>query len=73
MFFLNRLKREFSRDEAGCRPNERFAAEYDRLQNERVAAFSEFVADVNSGAYPEDKHIVHMDPAEMKRFMERIG
>ena len=29
-----------------------FAAEYDRLQAERVAAFSEYVADVNSGAYP---------------------
>ena len=31
MFFLNRLKREFSRDDAGRRLNERFAAEYDRL------------------------------------------
>ena len=31
MFFLNRLKEEFSRDQAGCRPNESFAAEYDRL------------------------------------------
>jgi adenylate cyclase len=30
MFFLNRLKHEFSRDEAGRWPNERFAAEYDR-------------------------------------------
>ncbi len=31
MFFLNRLKEEFSRDQAGCRPNESFAAEYDHL------------------------------------------
>ena len=31
MFFLNRLKPEFSRDPAGHRPNENFAAEYDRL------------------------------------------
>jgi adenylate cyclase len=31
MFFLNRLKPEFSRDPAGHRPNESFAAEYDRL------------------------------------------
>src|SRR4029453_1691816 len=29
-----------------------FAAEYARLQMERIAAFKEFVADVNSGAYP---------------------
>jgi hypothetical protein len=31
MFFLNRLKQEFSSDPAGRRPNESFAAEYDRL------------------------------------------
>jgi adenylate cyclase len=31
MFLLNRLKPEFSRDAAGHRPNESFAAEYDRL------------------------------------------
>jgi adenylate cyclase len=31
MFFLNRLKQEFSRDPAGHRPNENFAAEYERL------------------------------------------
>jgi adenylate cyclase len=31
MFFLNRLKPEFSRDDLGCEPNEDFAAEYDRL------------------------------------------
>src|SRR4051795_5317121 len=42
-----------------------FAAEYDRLQQERVAAFSEFVADVESQAYPEEKHIVRMDPSEL--------
>jgi 3-methyl-2-oxobutanoate hydroxymethyltransferase len=50
-----------------------FAAEYDRLQQERIAAFSEFVADVGSKAYPEERHVVHMDPAELSRFMERIG
>jgi adenylate cyclase len=31
MFFLNRLKPEFSGDSDGQRPNENFAAEYDRL------------------------------------------
>ncbi len=39
-----------------------FAAEYDRLQAERVAAFGEFVADVESGAYPEDRHVLRMEP-----------
>ncbi|AZO00535.1 3-methyl-2-oxobutanoate hydroxymethyltransferase [Mesorhizobium sp. M9A.F.Ca.ET.002.03.1.2] len=49
-----------------------FAAEYDRLQAERVAAFSEYVADVNSQAYPEDKHVVHMDPDQLGLFMKRV-
>jgi class 3 adenylate cyclase len=31
MFFLNRLKQEFSRDQAGYQPNESFVAEHDRL------------------------------------------
>jgi len=31
MFFLNRLKPEFSSDQEGQQPNESFAAEYDRL------------------------------------------
>jgi adenylate cyclase len=35
MFFLNRLKPEFSRDPVGYRPNESFAAEYDRLSGFR--------------------------------------
>ncbi|MDQ0471163.1 3-methyl-2-oxobutanoate hydroxymethyltransferase [Labrys wisconsinensis] len=50
-----------------------FAAEYDRLQAERIAAFSEFVADCNAGAYPQDRHVVHMDPAELDLFMKRLG
>ncbi|RWP19073.1 MAG: 3-methyl-2-oxobutanoate hydroxymethyltransferase [Mesorhizobium sp.] len=49
-----------------------FAAEYDRLQAERIAAFSEYVADVNRLAYPEDKHVVHMDPDQLGQFMEKI-
>ena len=38
-----------------------FAIEYDRLQNERVAAFKEFVNDCQSSAYPEPRHLVRMD------------
>lgn len=49
-----------------------FAAEYDRLQAERVAAFSEFVADVRSGAYPETRHIVGVDKAELHAFLEAL-
>ena len=49
-----------------------FVAEYDRLQSERVAAFSEFVADVESKAYPEDQHVVRMDPQELSNFLAKI-
>lgn len=46
-----------------------FVAEMDRLQAERIAAFSEFRADVASGAYPEDKHVVKMAEAERITFL----
>lgn len=49
-----------------------FAAEFDRLQQERIAAFKEFVADCDSRAYPEEKHIVRMQPDELERFMSMV-
>ena len=49
-----------------------FAAEFDRLQRERVAAFKEFISDVASGAYPEEKHIVRMSDAELRDFTARL-
>ncbi|MBG1232355.1 3-methyl-2-oxobutanoate hydroxymethyltransferase [Aestuariivirga litoralis] len=49
-----------------------FAAEYDRLQEERVKAFQEFRSDVASGAYPQDKHVVKMDPREHAKFLKGI-
>ncbi|NCO86048.1 MAG: 3-methyl-2-oxobutanoate hydroxymethyltransferase [Rhodobacterales bacterium] len=45
-----------------------FAAEYARLQQERIAAFSEFKADVDAGAFPEPRHLVQMDAAELAAF-----
>ena len=49
-----------------------FAAEFDRLQAERIAAFREYVADVHSGAFPEDRHLVRMEPAELAAFRARL-
>lgn len=49
-----------------------FAAEYDRLQRERVAAFSEFVADVQSSAYPDKRHLVSIDKDELKAFLAHV-
>jgi 3-methyl-2-oxobutanoate hydroxymethyltransferase len=50
-----------------------FAAEYERLQNERVKAFAEFRDDVASGAFPEAGHVVRMEPAELEKFLKGIG
>ncbi len=49
-----------------------FAAEYDRLQAERIAAFREFIGDVASSAYPEDRHVVRMAPQELAAFQAAL-
>ncbi|NOZ31765.1 MAG: 3-methyl-2-oxobutanoate hydroxymethyltransferase, partial [Alphaproteobacteria bacterium] len=50
-----------------------FAAEYDRLQRERVAAFREFAADVASGAYPASSHEVGISGAELEAFENALA
>jgi len=50
-----------------------FASEYARLQRERVAAFGEFVADVQSGAYPAPEHSVSIADEAFEGFMAGIG
>jgi 3-methyl-2-oxobutanoate hydroxymethyltransferase len=49
-----------------------FASEFDRLQKERVAAFSEYISDVKTGVYPENKHVVHMESAELRTFLDKF-
>lgn len=50
-----------------------FAAEHDRLQAERIAAFSEFRSDVANGAFLEPRQVVTMDPGEHDAFLDGIG
>jgi 3-methyl-2-oxobutanoate hydroxymethyltransferase len=49
-----------------------FAAEYGRLQQERIAAFSEWAADVASGAYPAPEHLVEAEAAELAAFLSEV-
>lgn len=49
-----------------------FAPELDRLQKERVAAFMEFKADVNSGAYPRPEHTVPIGDDEFGAFLKSV-
>jgi len=46
-----------------------FRAEYDRLQQERIAAFKEFRGDVDTGAYPEARHLVPIADEEFQAFL----
>jgi 3-methyl-2-oxobutanoate hydroxymethyltransferase len=49
-----------------------FAAEFDRLQQERIAAFREFSNDVKSGAYPGKEHQVPVAPDELTAFKKAV-
>jgi 3-methyl-2-oxobutanoate hydroxymethyltransferase len=50
-----------------------FAAEFDRLQSERIAAFREFIADVGAGTYPQDRYLVKMAEEELAQFQNLIS
>lgn len=72
----------FAEDVLGCTDGHRprhaktyrnFAAEYVRLQAERVLAFQELVADFNTGTYPQTQHNVPMQDAEFDVFKADIG
>lgn len=44
------------------------AAEYDRIQQERISAFGEYASDIASGAYPADSHMVGIEAEELRKF-----
>jgi len=50
-----------------------FRAEYRRLQEERIGAFREYVADVNAGRFPERSHLVEMEAKALEEFTRSIG
>src|SRR5688572_11767056 len=49
-----------------------FLKEYQRLQDERIAAFREFAADVKSGRFPAFQNLVAMDEPALKAAIEAI-
>ena len=50
-----------------------FRREYQRLQKERVAAFGEFIDDVEKGIYPGEEHLVPIADEEFDAFMKRLA
>lgn len=50
-----------------------FAAEYERLHQERVAAFGAFRADVENGAYPAPEHSVAINDDQFVSFIGQLN
>ncbi|MFT5345014.1 MAG: 3-methyl-2-oxobutanoate hydroxymethyltransferase [Dinoroseobacter sp.] len=50
-----------------------FRDEYERLHQERIAAFQEFVAEVKSGAFPQKQHLVGMPADQLDAFRARMA
>lgn len=49
------------------------AAEHDRIQQERIAAFKEYAGDIASGAYPVANHVIGIDAGEMRKFEDFLS
>tara|TARA_B100000965_G_scaffold342182_1_gene311284 strand:+ start:68 stop:898 length:831 start_codon:yes stop_codon:yes gene_type:complete len=49
-----------------------FKKEYSRLQKEREDAFQEFYNDVQSGNFPENKHIIEIEENELDKFLNNL-
>ena len=49
-----------------------FAEERDRLQRERVAAYREYIEDIQKKSYPAAEHDVSITPTEFEKFLESI-
>ena len=49
-----------------------FAPEFERLQNERIAAFKEYKADVDNGGYPDAEHSVPIKDDEFDAFLNSV-
>ena len=49
-----------------------FLKEYNRLHEERIAAFKEYAADVKSGRFPDASHLVEIDESEFRAAVEAI-
>ena len=48
-----------------------FVEEHRRLQRERIAAFGEYIADVQQGRFPERGHLVEMDETVLQRVISQ--
>jgi 3-methyl-2-oxobutanoate hydroxymethyltransferase len=50
-----------------------FAEEHRRLQQERIAAFGEYISDVKEGRFPERCNLVEMESSVLDQVKRSIG
>jgi 3-methyl-2-oxobutanoate hydroxymethyltransferase len=50
-----------------------FVSEHRRLQQERVAAFREYIAEVNDGHFPAPQHLVEMEAGLLEEVVREVG
>ena len=50
-----------------------FLEEHRRLQKERIAAFSEYIADVKEGRFPERSNLIEMDEAALEEVKAAVS
>jgi 3-methyl-2-oxobutanoate hydroxymethyltransferase len=50
-----------------------FQAEKKRLQDERIAAFREYIADVTEGDFPAKANLIEMDEAVLEKIRNELG
>jgi 3-methyl-2-oxobutanoate hydroxymethyltransferase len=50
-----------------------FLEEYRRLQEERVAAFKEYVADVQGGTFPQEGNLIEMEEGLLENVVRELG
>ena len=55
-----------------AKPYRDFAAEHRRLQDERVSAFSEYIADVKEGQFPAQSNLVGIDDEVLAEVIDSI-
>ena len=50
-----------------------FRAEHQRLQQERIAAFGEYIADVEAGRFPQSSNLIEMPDETLRTVIDEIG
>ena len=73
LFATDVLGENMSRVPRHARVYRDFRSEFDRLQRERVAAFSEFRRDVARGAFPSENELVAMPDDEWHKFQDALA